>query len=45
MNEVKYPCRNCIYIKACGDTSRTQSCNGRETKSQKKKRRRTDYVH
>lgn len=32
----KYPCRGCIYFKACGDNSRTHPCEGRQTKSQKK---------
>ena len=26
----EYPCRNCIYFEACGDTKRTEKCNGRE---------------
>lgn len=38
MNQPKYPCRNCIYFKACGDNTRTMPCYGRETKSQKKRR-------
>lgn len=36
-DEVKYPCRNCIYFKACGETTRTEPCDGRMTKSEKKK--------
>lgn len=35
--EVKYPCRNCIYFKVCGDNMRTESCKGRKTKSELKK--------
>lgn len=35
-NTVKYPCRNCIYFKSCGDSQRTEPCNGRVTKAQKK---------
>jgi hypothetical protein len=31
------PCINCIYIKACGSTTRTMPCDGRMTKSEKKK--------
>ena len=34
---VKKPCVGCIYYKACGNTSRTQPCKGRVTKSEKKK--------
>ena len=33
----KYPCKNCIYFNACGETTRTQKCDGRITKSEKKK--------
>lgn len=36
-DEVKYPCRNCIYFEACGETTRTMPCDGRMTKSEKKK--------
>lgn len=34
---MKYPCRNCIYFKTCGDNMRTVECNGRTTKSEKKR--------
>ena len=37
MKQPKYPCRNCIYYNACGDKSRTMPCEGRKTKSQKRK--------
>ena len=33
----KHPCINCIYFKACGETTRTMPCEGRMTKSEKKK--------
>ena len=33
----KYPCRNCVYFKACGDNMRLQPCQGRKTKSEKKR--------
>lgn len=33
----KYPCVGCIYFKVCGDATRTMPCNGRATKSEKKK--------
>lgn len=33
----KYPCKNCIYFNACGETTRTHKCDGRMTKSEKKK--------
>lgn len=34
----QYTCRNCIYFDVCGDTKRTQKCDGREviTESQAK---------
>ena len=32
----KYPCRNCVYFKVCGDNMRTQECKGRVTKKEKK---------
>lgn len=34
---VKKPCIGCIYFKACGNTNRTEPCEGRKTKSQIKK--------
>lgn len=34
---VKKPCIGCIYFKVCGSTTRTQPCDGRMTKSEKKK--------
>ncbi len=37
MTETKYPCRNCIYFKSCGENMRTRPCSGRKTKSEKKK--------
>lgn len=36
MKTVQYPCRNCVYFKACGENMRTQPCEGRATKSEKK---------
>lgn len=33
----KYPCRNCIYFKVCGENTRTKPCDGRTTKTDKKK--------
>lgn len=32
-----YPCRGCIYFKVCGENMRTMPCNGRVTKTDKKK--------
>lgn len=32
----QYPCRNCIYYKECGESTRTMPCKGRTTKSQQK---------
>ena len=34
---VKHPCQGCIYFKVCGNTNRTMPCNGRQTKTDKKK--------
>ena len=34
---VKYPCRGCVYFNVCGKNTRTEPCNGRKTKSGKKK--------
>ena len=41
--EIKYPCRNCIYFKVCGDNMRTEHCKGRKTKSELKKENKNDY--
>ena len=37
MKTVKKPCINCIYFKACGDSNRTAPCDGRMTKTEKRK--------
>ena len=37
MKEVKFPCRNCIYFKACGESTRTTPCEGRKTEKEKKR--------
>lgn len=34
-----HPCVGCVYYAACGNTNRTMPCEGRETKSDKKKER------
>lgn len=31
------PCVGCVYYNACGSTARTRPCNGRLTKSEKKR--------
>lgn len=36
MGYPKYPCRNCVYFKACGDNTRTAFCSGRMTERQKR---------
>jgi len=36
-NMPQKPCIGCIYFNACGSTSRTAPCNGRITKSEKKR--------
>lgn len=33
---VKYPCRNCVYFKICGENTRTEPCKGRQTKTEQK---------
>lgn len=35
----QYPCRNCVYYKVCGENTRTEKCDGRMTKSERKERR------
>ena len=42
IEEVIYPCRNCVYFKACGDNMRTEPCKGRKTKSDLKKEKKND---
>lgn len=37
MKQPKHPCIGCIYFEACGETTRTMPCDGRMTKSEKKK--------
>lgn len=32
----KYPCRGCVYFKACGELTRTTPCAGRKTKREQK---------
>lgn len=39
---VKYPCKGCVYFSTCGDNTRTEPCNGRETKSERKKNKKED---
>jgi hypothetical protein len=36
---VKYPCQNCKYFNACGKTSRTEPCEGREVANKRSKRK------
>lgn len=38
VKRVKYPCRGCVYFKACGENTRTAVCNGRQTKTDKKRK-------
>lgn len=35
---VKKPCIGCVYFNACGSTTRTEPCNGRVTKKQRKEK-------
>lgn len=34
----KYPCRGCVYYKACGELTRTAPCYGRMTARERRKR-------
>ena len=38
----KYPCRGCVYFKACGENTRTMPCSGRMTKSEQKKQKKKE---
>ena len=29
--DVKYPCKKCKYYNVCGDSKRTEPCQGRQT--------------
>ena len=40
MKKVKYPCRGCVYFTTCGENTRTAPCEGRVTKSERKKQER-----
>lgn len=42
--QVKYPCRNCIYFKQCGSSTRTEQCKGRTTKTNVCRTRKKDGV-
>lgn len=35
-NNPKRPCIGCVYFAVCGETTRTQPCDGRQTKTSKK---------
>lgn len=37
-----FPCRNCVYFDACGERNRTVPCDRRETKSDLKRKRKTE---
>lgn len=37
MKNVKHPCKGCIYYATCGESTRTMPCDGRKTKSEKKR--------
>jgi hypothetical protein len=37
-NHPTHPCINCIYFKACGETTRIMPCNGRITKKEFKEK-------
>ena len=41
--QVKKPCVGCVYFKECGNTNRTMPCNGRVTKSEKKRESKQNY--
>lgn len=44
MKQVKYPCRGCVYFSACGECTRTMPCDGRMTRTEKKKQAAADAV-
>ena len=33
----KHPCQNCVYFPVCGEHTRTEPCEGRQTKTDVKK--------
>lgn len=33
VNNTKYPCRNCVYFNVYGYYTRTEPCEGRQTKT------------
>lgn len=37
-----FPCRNCVYFDACGERNWTVPCDGRETKSNLKRKRKME---
>ena len=37
-----FPCRNCVYFDACGERNRTVPYDGRETKSDLKRKRKAE---
>lgn len=39
MKKVKFPCRGCVYFKACGENTRTMHCEGRQTKTELKRKK------
>ena len=40
MKQVQKPCIGCVYFNVCGETTRTEPCNGRLTESERKKNER-----
>ena len=44
MKTVKKPCISCVYFATCGNTTRTEPCKGRETKSEKKRKKQNFYL-
>lgn len=42
MKQVNRPCIGCVYFDACGETTRTAPCDGRMTRSERKRGLRYD---
>lgn len=37
VRQVQYPCRGCVYFDSCGHHMRTEPCEGRKTRRERKK--------
>lgn len=41
IKNVKHPCQGCVYFDVCGNTTRTEPCKGRQTKTEQKRNKAT----